>query len=379
MVEKNELKQQLANEAERLKLMASPYILEVVDYLSDVEINVPGQNYTADAALLLEHLNYGVLSDYLRLSAQNTGTFVLSQRLSILQMACKGLEYVHRMGFVHSKVKASSVYLQMEDSGMIKAKIGDFDMSVREGSVSVVLPDPGYVAPEAMVDGLRFSISNITSYDVYGFGGLLIHTILLENYPRMWNGLQKSYNEKREFLTKNIANQSLVQLIMQCLEEDPEARPIVSSILNSLYEFRQEDLEHKPIAKRFSSNSLSAKRISNLQKSFTLTRNKTASLNFTAGVYLLADLRLESPVRWEEFLKAFKQSYTTETNFNSQTLKEIIKPPANRVVTTLLDKTIFQHIEPLVGGMDEDAWILSVLEAIDELIVKCSVSKSIVE
>lgn len=63
-------------------------------------------------------------------------------------MACKGIEYIHRKGYVHLDIKAENVLLDYHNN-KLQAKIADFGSVLKEGSITGVFQTPGYVPPES--------------------------------------------------------------------------------------------------------------------------------------------------------------------------------------------------------------------------------------
>ncbi len=177
---------------------------------------------------------------------------------SILHDVSLGLVYLHSQtpAIVHRDLSANNVLL----STNMTAKISDLgvarilNLTPLQASQSRMTGTPGtpaYMPPEVMVANPCYD----TSIDVFSFGVMVIHTFTAE-WPEPKVGQTRidpassdrligvSEAERREeFLRSMTPDHPLMNLVMCCLSNNPQRRPLAAEIVDHM---RGVALEHPP-------------------------------------------------------------------------------------------------------------------------------------
>jgi len=184
----------------------------------------------------MEYLNNGSLNKYLE--AIN---FKLEDNIfrSIAYQIASGLMHLHSLGIVHRDIKPSNIILSKSDSDKVpvQVKISDFGLSRVLGK-SESGNDVGgtflFLAPEVMKKKpYNYKI------DVWCYG-ITIYYMLFGNYP--FQAIKSRDKHSLDYLDysfkdklKRKKNSVIADLIIKCLELNPEKRIDVCGVLNHEY------------------------------------------------------------------------------------------------------------------------------------------------
>uniref|UniRef100_A0A1X7V499 Protein kinase domain-containing protein n=1 Tax=Amphimedon queenslandica TaxID=400682 RepID=A0A1X7V499_AMPQE len=150
--------------------------------------------------------------------------------LSIMHDVAVGLDYLHCLPdpIIHRDVSSANVLLEPKGPGKWKTKISDF------GSANLVqdavTKAPGavlYSAPEAHQTVATAYKKQTTKMDSFSYG-VLFCEVLACNFPSI-----ETFPDLLEQV-KASSPQSLLDVIVSCIEEDPDKRPSMQQILQVL-------------------------------------------------------------------------------------------------------------------------------------------------
>lgn len=176
--------------------------------------------------------------------------FQVADLVTILHKVCDGLAYAHEFGVVHRDIKPGNVMIGTLGAHRWRVKIMDFGlahlgpdsaMSLNVEDLTTageVLGTPSYMSPEQ----IRSDAVTLKS-DIYALGGLIYYTLTREppfSGPGLSVAAAHLTAEPPRIRAKSPRlPESLEQLIIHCLEKDPEKRPencliIASALQESL-------------------------------------------------------------------------------------------------------------------------------------------------
>ena len=139
-----------------------------------------------------------------------------------IDVAC-ALNYLHHMTpdpIIHRDLSSANVLLQPTPNGGWLAKVSDYGTANFQSRLQTENPgSPVYTAPESRDPALQ-----TPKMDIYSFGVLLVEMCTCE-FPAP---------ERRAELIQSIRSPQLVDLITQCLNEDPDRRPTAALLVDLL-------------------------------------------------------------------------------------------------------------------------------------------------
>ena len=142
------------------------------------------------------------------------------QSASISLDVAKGLSFLHLTkpdAIIHRDVSSANVLLDPGPNNIWKAKVSDYGSANFLRQLGTVGPgNPSYAAPEA-----SHPSQQSPKMDVYSYG-----VLLLEMYSRRFPG-----SEDQSALLLKMQPSPLVGLITQCLEQQPEKRPVMNVVV----------------------------------------------------------------------------------------------------------------------------------------------------
>jgi eukaryotic-like serine/threonine-protein kinase len=200
-------------------------IVEITDFVEDPD----GDNF-----YIMEFLRGRTLKQLLA----ETRPLPVPRVLTIaMQIAC-ALEAVHEAGIVHRDLKPDNVFLVPREGLGDFVKLLDFgiaklirhldDLPVHETSAGTILGTSEYMSPE-QAKGVPVDFRS----DIYSLGVILYEMLTGEKPIRGKNFSETIYNQMTAIPTRPSRRTDIVvsmpahleELIMQCLEKDPEKRP----------------------------------------------------------------------------------------------------------------------------------------------------------
>ena len=177
-----------------------------------------------------------------------TKTFNLDSKVKksiLLDVAC-GLSYLHnqRPPVIHRDLSPNNIML----TSQLVAKIGDLgvakairaDSRRSKGKLTNAPGTTDFMPPEALQDDAVYG----TSLDVFSFGGIILY-VITEEWPTpkastKFNTMTRctiGFNEverRKHYLDKIIGNIDLRLLVERCLDNDPNVRPTMPSVMKTL-------------------------------------------------------------------------------------------------------------------------------------------------
>ncbi|XP_071687128.1 receptor-like protein kinase FERONIA [Rutidosis leptorrhynchoides] len=193
--------------------------------------------------LVYEFMSNGSLHDYLfKDKNDQTRWLTVENRLAICIGIAKGLNYLHvDNNIIHGCVNSDNIFL---DANLV-AKISDFPLirSLVGGSLSIpqqITGANGYLAPECYEHNYQLS----KEADVYAFGVVLLEVLCEKPAWKSLIVLALPFTMKRELplctpeqVKTNISpkcSSACTNLIMDCLDIDPNKRPSMATVIDKL-------------------------------------------------------------------------------------------------------------------------------------------------
>jgi serine/threonine-protein kinase len=212
------------------RFMQEAHAINQIGHPNVVDIYSLGQLATGQPYIVLEFLKGQTLAS--RLDREPPLRVV--DALAMMIEVCDALGAAHGRGIVHRDVKPDNIFLTETEEGRRVAKLLDFGLAKRLVSntgfdephtgLGVALGTPLYMTPEQCrgeaVDGRT---------DVYALGLILFemftgqHPFMRPTLPEILNAQLTEKPPRSEALAA--LPRQLEELILACLEKDPEARP----------------------------------------------------------------------------------------------------------------------------------------------------------
>lgn len=174
--------------------------------------------------LVLELLDCNLkqyLSDY------REDSLPISTQLSLCCDITSAIEFLHKKNIIHRDLCADNILMKLgENDDVPVAKVTDFGMSriIDCNTLSNTLTGmghrAGYLPPEA---SLISSSSYDSSLDVFMLGVIMIQIVTKTSHV-------KSAEERCELVSRIEETHPLKNIILQCLQEERERRPVVTQI-----------------------------------------------------------------------------------------------------------------------------------------------------
>ncbi|MCW5822399.1 MAG: serine/threonine protein kinase [Cyanobacteria bacterium TGS_CYA1] len=177
------------------------------------------------------------------------GSLEYKVAISIFKQICNGLSAAHLQNIIHRDLKPSNIVLLEAKKGWL-VKILDFGIAQIETDqkltrTGAVLGSPSYMSPE-QIDGLAVD----ARCDIYSFGCLMFET-LTGRVPFEGKTSLETLAMHKNALPEELALSTakipplLVELILQCLEKEPDKRPEnMAQIQLLLDQITNEEIDH---------------------------------------------------------------------------------------------------------------------------------------
>ena len=165
----------------------------------------------------------------------------LYKKVDILRDIACGLHYLHSKSIIHRDLTANAIFLTEDFS----AKIADFGQAkhfIEDDKLTTLPGDLSYMPPEALVDSPIYTFK----LDIFSFGCVVIQVITHEKPVPSYETRRQLPNgrfelvseiERRSEYIKTVLDLKLYELnkiIEQCLQDNPDRRPIAFDLLSMI-------------------------------------------------------------------------------------------------------------------------------------------------
>jgi eukaryotic-like serine/threonine-protein kinase len=171
------------------------------------------------------------------------GPIPAERAVHILKQVCHSLDEAHRNGLTHRDIKPANIFVSDTGTELDFVKVLDFGLvqmrAVQAGSggnlttEAVVACTPAYAAPEIARGETLYD----HRVDIYALGCVAYWLVTGQRVFEADSMMQMLFNHastpprRPQTRTELPIPSSLEQLIMECLEKDPDRRPISASLL----------------------------------------------------------------------------------------------------------------------------------------------------
>lgn len=216
----NEGRLRLEREAQAIARLSSPHTIQLFDF----GVTAEGQFY-----YVMELLDRLDLDELVR----KHGPQPPERVVSILQQACRSLAEAHHVGIVHRDIKPSNLilcrlgvevdFLKVVDFGLVKDAGSDLPNITAAGET---LGTPAYAAPEQISGNAVDGRTDIYSLGCVAFFLLTGRAVFVRNTAMGTAVAHLGEAPERPSAASELSlSTELDELILRCLEKDPEKRP----------------------------------------------------------------------------------------------------------------------------------------------------------
>ena len=231
--EKSAMADRFAKECHRVLQLKHRNVVEM--------IGVHFDRATKQPALVMELLDTSLCS---YLENNPSASVTITTKYDILLDVASGLVYLHTLSpplgpLVHRDLTASNILLAL--GGKIVAKIADLGQAkndpayvAQKQKLSQVPGNEDHMPPEAWLDEPVYN----ASLDIFSFGVVMLHTLAHE-WPKPLGRrltvteVRLEVDRRKPYLDK-IDSSLLKPLVIECLSQKPEDRPVISEVFGAL-------------------------------------------------------------------------------------------------------------------------------------------------
>jgi eukaryotic-like serine/threonine-protein kinase len=200
-------------QAARASRLTSPTTIAIFDY---------GRTDDGHHFIVMEDVEGVTLAGCL----EREGRLSILPAVTIVGQVCLSLREAHAVGVVHRNVEPGNIVLV--DGHYDQIKVLDFGLGASRSGLGT----PGYMAPEAL-DGHADSRA-----DIYAVGAVLYRSLcgrLPFNGTSATSTLLMAARERAPAIDPHIGvPRAIDQIVMACLDSDPERRPSIEDVLYGL-------------------------------------------------------------------------------------------------------------------------------------------------
>ena len=209
-------------------------------------------NPNAELPWLVMELMYNNVTGLVEQQDKEKKDIPLPFKMSILVDACQGLRFLHSKNIAHRDLSSNNVLLtkhlvaKIGDLGMAKVILGDSQRHTMAPGTQVFMP------PEALVDN---EATYGVTIDVFSLGCVCLHVISMQwPKPKAMKQLDNKTGKilaltelqrREKYLEKFQQFPTLETLIAQCLDDFPEKRPAVATVLECLRSVQHNLVSHE--------------------------------------------------------------------------------------------------------------------------------------
>ncbi|HEG42940.1 MAG TPA: serine/threonine protein kinase [Phycisphaerales bacterium] len=169
-------------------------------------------------------------------SLEELGSLSLGDLLLVFRMVATALNAMHQRGYVHCDIKPNNILISKQEA----IKIIDLGQSCKIGTVKArIQGTPDYIAPEQVQ---RKHLSHRT--DIFNLGATMYWALTGRNVPTQIpkkSEIAQRKTEKEVFKSPHEIYrkipETLSDVVMECIQEDPSRRPGSMTVLTTKFDF----------------------------------------------------------------------------------------------------------------------------------------------